>query len=162
MRWTWRLCLALLPLLGATVAVLCGLELAGVVARGALIGDAGDAERWAAVGFGLLVLPFGLSALRHARLSIDDRALRHLGFGFVCTTREIAFVEVQRWGHAVVSNRGRRERILRFELRGGGAPTVKLSMYACGAQVLALLEQRLGPPAASTATVTGVRFDQPS
>lgn len=161
MQWTWRLCLALLPLAGGVVAVLCGLELGGVVARGALIGDAGDAERWLAVAFGVLVQPFGLTALRHARLVIDQEALHHLGFGFVCGPRTIPFADVQRWGHAVATNRGRRERHLVVELRSGERRHVKLAMYAGIDRVLALLTARLGAPAPASATLGGVRFDGP-
>jgi hypothetical protein len=156
---TWRLCLALLPIGGGGVAVMCGLELLGVVARGELLGAAGDGERWAAVVFGVLVQPFGLTALRHARLVIDDVALHHLGFGLVCTTRTLPFADVRRWGHAVTRRRGRRERHLLFALGDGTFRTVRLSMYAEPERALALLQDRLGPPAPTTAGLTGLRFD---
>jgi hypothetical protein len=161
MKGSWRLCLLLLPLAGAAVAGLSGLELAGVVPRGALIGGAGDSERWMAVAFGALVQPFGWTALRHARLVVDDMVLTHLGFGFVCWPRTIPFADVRRWGHAVVSNRGRPERMLLFGLRGGDDRNVKLAMYTDAGVVLELLEARLGAAAPASASIAGVRFDGP-
>lgn len=153
--------LLLLPVLGEAAVVVCGLELTGLVARGALLGEAGDAERWVAVAFGLLVQPFGWTALRHARLVLDEQAFTWLGFGFVCGPRTLRFADVQRWGHAVVSNRGRRERILLFGLHGGEQRSVKLAMYRDASAVLAQLEARLGAPAPASATIAGVRFDAP-
>ena len=161
MQWIWRLSLVALPVLGAVAAVLCGLELAGVVPRGALIGDAGDPERWAAVAFGVLVQPFGWTALRHARLVIDATRLTWLGFGLVCGPRTLPFADVQRWGHAVVRTRGRRERILLFGLHGGEQRSVKLAMYRDASAVLERLEARLGAPAPASATLAGERFDAP-
>lgn len=158
MRATWRLVLALLPIGGALVAALCGLELAGIVPRGALIGSAGDGERWVAVAFGLLVRPFGISALRHARLVIDGDAVHYLGFGFVCRPRTILFADVRRFGHAIVTNRGRRERHLAFDLGSGDVRTVKLAMYADPDRILELLTARLGAPAATAVTLRGVHF----
>lgn len=161
MQRTWRLCLLLLPVGGAAVAGLGCLELAGLVPRGALLGEASDAERWVAIAFGLLVQPFGWSALRHARLVIDAERITWLGFGFVCGPRSLPFAEVQRWGHAVAQNRGRRERHLVFEDRRHVVRTVKLAMYRGQDRVLVLLQERLGAPAPASATFGGVRFDAP-
>lgn len=160
MHWSWRLALALLPLAGGAALVAALLELSGAVARGTLLGEAGDAERWVAVAFGALAAPFGVSALRHARLSIDDVGLHHLGFGLLCSTRTVAFTDVNRWGHAVTSNRGRREPHLLFELHSGDERLVKLAMYTGQQRILAALSQRLGPPAPAEATIAGVRFRQ--
>lgn len=159
MSWPWRLSLALLPAAGAAVAIACGLELAGIVPRDAITGGAGDGERWAAVLFGALVQPFGLSALRHARLVVGTTHLEYLGFGFVCRPRSIAFADVRRWGHAVATNRGRSERHLVLELHDRSHRTVKLAMYQGAPRVLEALQAKLGAPAAATATLAGIRFD---
>ena len=135
MLWTWRACLAALPLLGLVALVLAGGELAGLVPRGAWLGAATDGERGAAVAFGALVQPFGWTALRHARLTIDRHDLRCLAFGFVCRTVRVPFAEVRRWGHAVGRNRGRREPLLLFELRDGTTQLVKLARHAGPAAV---------------------------
>lgn len=85
-------------------------------------------------------------------------ALRYLGFGFVCFQRSIPFADVRRFGHAVVTNRGRRERHLLFELHTRELRTVKLAMYRDAARAIELLTERLGAPAPTTATVAGARF----
>jgi hypothetical protein len=44
-------------------------------------------------------------------------------------------------------------------MRDGVVRTVKLAMYAGAAAVIELLTARLGAPAASSATIAGVQFD---
>ncbi len=161
MQWTWRLALVLLLAIGALAAITAGLELSGAVARGAILGQAADAERWVALAFGVLTMPVAITALRHANLRIDEVGLHHLGFGLICRTRTIRFAEVRRWGHATTSNRGRREPHLLFELDDGSERSVKLAMYQGQSRILEELRQRLGAPAAVSATIAGVRFDQP-
>lgn len=161
MQWTWRISLLLLPTLGLIALGLSACELAGLAERGSLLGEASDAERWVALVVGALLLPFGLSALPHARLTIEEHALGYLGFGLLCTTRELRFEDVRRWGHATGRNQGRREPRLVFETHDGRLRLVKLAMYRDQQGVRAALTERLGEPAPASATMTGVRFDDP-
>lgn len=160
MQWAWRLALWMLPTLGAVALVTAGAELLSLVERGTLLGEARDAERWVAVAVGAVLLPFGLSALPHARLTVDGTHLRYLGFGLWCTTRSLALADVRRWGHAVGRNQGRREPQLLFELRDGSLRLIKSAMYARQGELLRLLTERLGPPTAARATMSGVRFEE--
>lgn len=159
MQFAWRFALILLPVLGAVALVTAGAEMLGFVARGAWLGEAGDGERWAAIVVGILLLPFGLSALAHARLTIDTDEIRYLGFGVLCKTRQLPLADVRRWGHAVGRNQGRREPMLVFERQDGNQTVIKVAMYAHQTQIRALLTERLGPAVSATATMTGVRFD---
>tara|TARA_R110002072_G_scaffold228234_13_gene385444 strand:- start:22706 stop:23212 length:507 start_codon:yes stop_codon:yes gene_type:complete len=161
MQWAWRLALALLPLLGVIALVAGAAELGGLVDRGAWLGEARDAERWVAVAVGTLLLPFGLTALLHAKVTIDDEHFRYLGFGFLCKTRCLAFAEIRRWGHAVTRNQGRREPMLVFEGHDGQRHSVKLAMYSNQDGIRSLLAERLGAAAATSTTITGVTFDEP-
>jgi len=161
MQFTWRFALMLLPALGAIALVMAGAELLGLVERGAWLGEAGDGERWGAVVVGLLLLPFGLSALPHARLTIDANEIRYLGFGFLCKTRTLALADVRRWAHVVGRNQGRREPLLAFERQDGNQTVIKVAMYANQDQIRALLTERLGEAAPASATMTGVKFDEP-
>ena len=159
MQWAWRIALGLLPVLGLVALVTAGLELSGIVSRNALLRDASDAERYVALAFGVLILPFGITAWRHARMTIEDRGLGYLGFGFVCKTRWLAFDDVTRWGHAVGSNQGRREPLLLFELRDHSTRLIKLAMYDRQDRIRELLTERLGAAAPASATMSGMRFD---
>lgn len=158
----WRFTLLLLPALGLFAIGAATIEWLGIVERGTLLDTASEAERWTAFVVGVLLLPWGLSALPHARLTIDDQSLHHLGFGVLCTTRTIRFDDVRRWGHAVARNRGRREPMLAFELHTGDVRLVKLAMYRSQQEIRQLLTAALGEPAPATATMTGVRFDEPA
>lgn len=159
LQWSWRLALLTLPVGGGLAAGMCALELAGLWPRGALLGEAGDGERWFGLAFGLLVQPFGLSALLHGRLRLQGDALHHLRLGFVCRSEALSLRDVVRWGSAFATNRGRRERHLRFALRDGSRQSIKLAMYREPARILAELERRLGPPAPTSAVLGGIEFD---
>lgn len=158
-QWSWRLAIVLVLAGAGAAAAIAGFELTGLLTRGAVLGPAGDGERLAAVAVGLMLQPFGWSALRHGRLVLAEDRLLHLGLGVWCRPRAVDLGDVRRWGTAVASNRGRRERLLLFERRDHSTELVKLAMYAEHAAVLAWLTQRLGPPAAASATLSGVRFD---
>lgn len=165
MQTVWRLCLVLLTGLGAVAAALAAAELTGLAARGALLGPAGDGERWAALVVGALLVPFGATALRHGVFVVEPDRIGWLAFGLVCRTRWLRVADVARWGHAVGRNRGRREPLLLFATRdslaepGGRRHLVKLAMYAQQQRLLEVLAERLGPPTQAHATMTGVRFD---
>jgi len=162
MQPAWKACFWTLLGAGATAVCLGGAELLGLVERGALIGDASDAERWAAVAVGALLIPFGWRAFGRAQLTVDDETITYLGFGPLPVTRALGLAEITRWGHAVGRNQGRREPMLLFGLADGSTRAVKLAMYSRQADLKSLLRERLGPATAASATVTGVRFEEPA
>jgi hypothetical protein len=161
LRGSWRLSIALVMAGGLAAAGACGLELSGVVARDALLRGAADSERWLGLAVGLLMQPFGWSALRHARLRIDRESLQWPRFAWLCRLRRLRFRDVRRWGTAVATNRGRRERRLLFELHDGAQIEIKLAMYSRPDAALAALQAGIGHPVGVTASLTGLHFDDP-
>lgn len=158
MKWSWKLAIGLVMALALIAAVLAMLELTGAISRGAALREASDVERYVAIAFCGALQPLGIWVLRLGELQLDSRTIRYLGFAPWPCTRSLELREVVRWGHALVSNRGRRQRHLVFERRGGEISTIKLAMYAGEKRALEALEQRLGAATPAVATFTGLRF----
>ena len=162
MRGTWRIALAALPIGAGMVALAAGAELLGLVAFGALLGNAEPTECIVALVFGVLVQPFGWTALAHARLTMTAHELQWLGFGFLCKTERLPWHAIARWGWGKVTNRGRSECILLLATRDGAVRSIKLAMYRGQDEALARLQARLGAPAAVRSGLAGLSFaDEP-
>ena len=144
MNFTWRGCFFMLFAMGLVAAVYCALVLAGIDL--APEGEkAGKGEAAAGLVVGLLLLPFAVTGLRHARLEITDEELRYLGFGFFCTTRAIELSRIERFGTGTVKGSGGgNERILILETIDGQQPQIKLAMYQRWGEFLKELGQRIG------------------
>lgn len=160
MQWSWRFALLLLGGIGAVAAVLCALELLGLVPYGTLVTDGSRAERWVAVVFGVLVQPFVWTTWRHARLTLDDRRLTCLRFGILGRRETIPFADIRRWGTGEETNRGYRHRMLLLERHDRSRRSIKLAMFRGQAEFLREFEARLGPPARTENTVVGVTFSE--
>lgn len=160
MQAVWRFCFLALGALGVVALGTAGVELLGVVDRGAVLGEASDVERVAAVVFGAAVLPFAWTAWQHARLELTDDALRFLRFGFLCRTGTIPLERIRRWGTGHETSRGYRHRVLLLELDDRSRPALKLEMYRDQGEFLKAFEASLGPPTPVRATFAGVAFEE--
>lgn len=158
MQWTWRGMLIALGVLGVVALVLAALELSGIVERGLLLKDAGDGERWAAAAVGAALLPFVITTLKNARLTIDGTAITTLRLGILSRSETLPFAEIKRWGTGQETNRGYRHRMLLFERHDRTKRSIKLQMFSHQNALLRALEERLGPPAEVESRIGGVRF----
>lgn len=161
MKFTWRCCFFLAIAVGLVAVVYCALVLGGID----LAPDGKKASTpEAAVGLvvGLLLQPFAWTGLRHARMSLTERELHYLGFGFVCKRRTILLEEIERFGTGTVkSSGGGRDHMLVVELRDGYFRDIKLTMYDGWKRFLDELEQRLGQaPQETKRTLAGIRFPE--
>ncbi len=159
MQAAWKLALGMLGIVGLMAMTLAGLELAGIVEPGAVLGEASQGERIAAVVFGVLLMPFTISAWRNARLTLTDDTVSFLRFGFVCRTESIPLRDIRRWGKGHEKNRGYRHLTLLLELQDLSQRGIKLEMYSRQREFLTAFAERVGPPADASAGFIGMRFE---
>lgn len=160
MQWSWRIPLLGLGGIGAVAAVLCGVELAGLVPRGTVVTDGSDVERWVAVAVGILVQPFAITTWKNAKVQLTSDHLICPRLGFVTRTEAIPLQDVRRWGSGYEQNRGYRHLTLLLERADRSRRSLKLAMFTRQRELLAALEARLGEPAATETTFVGVTFSE--
>jgi len=158
MLWSWKAAFVLLLAAcgGAGTAAL--LELTGLVEPGSLLEDASEVERWVVICVATLAIPFGWTCLQNAYVTIDEDGLTALGFGLLGHQRRIALRDVKRWGYGKERNRSRRHTIALFETGDRRRHSIKLEMYEGRTEILNALEERLGAPAPTRDSLTGLRF----
>ena len=162
MKPLWQACFWLLLVVGGGAFVASVLELLGVFAKGELLGEeATDPGRIGAVIAGVLILPYAITGLLHARLAIDDERMTFLGHGLWCRTRRVELRHIKRHGWVINKRQGRRELMLLLELDDLTRQSVKLEMYKGGRRFLEQLEARVGPATPVEVGVWGARFEEP-
>jgi len=103
---------------------------------------------------------FSVTALRHARLELDDTELRYLRFGPLCSTGHIPLSRIRRFGVGSEGSRSGTDHILLLDVEDAGCLSIKLSMYSDWESLVAALGEHLGQePAATKRTWKGATFE---
>ena len=159
MHWSYGSGLWSLTAVALLGAVVCGAEACGLVALGAWSQSGNRAEVVIGAIVSVMLLPFAITALRHARLTIDRDGIAFLAFGVLCCRHFVPWDQVRRYTSAMERASKVRRRMLLLELRDGSNRAINLSMYGAPKAALSAIESYLGPPAAGKAGITGVGFD---
>ena len=123
--------------------------------------QASTVELVVAIVVGLGMIPFGISALRSARIELDDEAFQYLRFGVWCTLASVPLRHITRHGVGEERHGYQRYHVLLLELVDGGKRSVRISMYenwrSFVEQLGAVLEQ---DQAGTKTSMLGAAFEE--
>ena len=115
--------------------------------------EAETVELWVATIVGMFLIPFAITALRHARLTINAEEITYLGFGPLCTTRTLELREIARFGLGrEKGSGGGTHAILLLELTNGTSRAIKIESYERYGEFVSALEELTGKARSDTKT----------